>query len=79
MNRIEAKKPTNYERIKGMNLEEMAAYLADVFDCSEKIAAYLANGFDCSICSEYKRLTSAKYDSCDNQCAKHCVEWLENI
>ena len=50
-----------------MNLEEMAIYFAD--------------DFNCSLCSEEKRLADnplTKYDSCDNQCAKHCKEWLEN-
>ena len=57
----------NYERIKGMSLEEMAIYFAD--------------DFKCNLCSEGKRLADnplIKYDSCDNQCAKHCKEWLEN-
>ena len=53
----------NYERIKEMNLEEMAIYFAD--------------DFKCSLCSEYKRLADNPL-SCDNQCAKHCKEWLEN-
>ena len=57
----------NYERIKEMSLEEMAIYFAD--------------DFSCSLCSEEKRLSDnplTKYDSCDNQCVKHCKEWLEN-
>lgn len=57
----------NYERIKRMSLEEMAIYFAD--------------DFHCNLCSEYKRLTDnplTKDDNCDNQCAKHCKEWLEN-
>ena len=57
----------NYERLKGMSLEEMAIYFAD--------------DFKCNLCSEYKRLSDnplTEYDGCDSQCAKHCKEWLEN-
>ena len=47
----------------------------------EEMAIYFADDFKCNLCSEDKRLADnplIKYDSCDNQCAKHCKEWLEN-
>ena len=51
----------NYERIKGMSLEEMAIYFAD--------------DFNCSLCSEEKRLADnplTKY--CDGQNALSIVK-----
>ena len=58
---------SNYERIKGMNLEEMAIYFAD--------------DFKCSLCSVGKRLTNdplLKDEECDGNCALYCKEWLES-
>lgn len=57
---------TNFEKIKAMSVEEMAEYMADMFDCD--------------LCSEDKRLGDClltKTERCDEQCAKHCKEYLE--
>ena len=58
---------TVFDRIKGMSVEKMAEFLKD--------------GFDCCLCSEHERLSDnpfCKDEKCDEQCGKHCKEWLES-
>lgn len=58
--------PTNADRIRAMSDEELAKWLADMWDCC--------------YCSEYERtgchpLFSA--EPCDQKCEQHCLEWLK--
>lgn len=57
----------NYDRIKQMNIDEMAEWLS--------------NTFDCNLCVENERLSDnplLQYEKCDDNCIKHCKEWLES-
>lgn len=57
---------TNYDRIKAMTVEEMADYFAYMFDCN--------------LCPEQQRLSDnplLEDERCDNNCMKHCKQWLE--
>ena len=54
---------TNYDRIKQMNIDEMAEWLS--------------NAFDCNLCIENERLSDnplLQYEKCDDNCIKHCKE-----
>lgn len=58
-------KQTNIDRIKAMNVEEMAEWLSDMFDCND--------------CAEHERLSDnplSKDERCDQKCVEHCKEWL---
>ena len=57
---------TNYDRIRIMDIEEMAKFLID------------ETGWDCNNCSEHHRLsdTPLRFEKCDEKCVYHCVEWL---
>lgn len=58
---------TNADNIRSMNDEELAEILVDI-------------GWDCHLCSEHERLDNApllKNERCDEQCVKHCLEWLK--
>ena len=57
---------TNADHIRSMSDEELAKWLADMWDCS--------------YCSEYDRtgghpLFSA--EPCDQKCEQHCFDWLK--
>ena len=57
---------TNAQHIRSMSDEELAKWLADMWDCS--------------YCSEYDRtgghpLFSA--EPCDQKCEQHCFDWLK--
>ena len=58
---------TNYDHIKAMSVEEMADYFAYMFDCN--------------LCPEQQRLSDnplLEDERCDNNCMKHCKQWLES-
>ncbi len=60
------KPQTNADRIRAMSDEELARELADIWDCHN--------------CSEYDRLDGRpllKDEHCDQECEKHCLEWLK--
>ena len=60
---------TNAHKIRSMNDEELTEFLVDI-------------GWDCTTCSEYKRLENEpllRNQSCDEQCVKHCLEWLKEV
>ena len=59
--------PTNADRIRGMNDEELAKHLADI-------------GWDCHFCTEHWRLDNEpllRGEKCDEKCAEHCLKWLQ--
>lgn len=61
-----AKPQPNAGRIRAMSDEELARELADIWGCHN--------------CSEYDRLDGRpllKDDHCDQECEKHCLEWLK--
>ena len=56
----------NYEKIKQMSIEEMSDFFVNMFDCN--------------LCSEHERLSDnplVSNETCDNDCIKHCKQWLE--
>ena len=58
---------THYDYIKQMNINEMAYYLSNMFDCN--------------LCSEHQRLSDNPLlmdEGCDDNCINHCKEWLES-
>ena len=58
---------TNADRIRDMSNNKLAEHLVDI-------------GWDCHLCSEHERLDNEpllRYEKCDEQCAKHCLEWLQ--
>ena len=58
---------TNADYIRSMNDEKLAECLVDI-------------GWDCHLCSEDERLSDSpllKNKRCDEQCTKHCLEWLK--
>lgn len=65
-NGYKAGKPmTEADRIRSMNDEELAKWLADMFDCH--------------YCSEHERIGEnplLRAEQCDQECEKHCLEWL---
>lgn len=62
------KKTTNFERIKGMNVEE----LAEIFEDK-------AYSFGCDVCSsKYSRMDICEEPSCRNFVMKCLKEWLES-
>lgn len=57
---------TNGDRIRSMTDEELAEAIA------------LNMFFNCSVCPEDKRLSdNPLICKCDEQCTKHCMEWLK--
>lgn len=60
------KRITNADRIRAMSDDDMAKWLADMFDCHS--------------CSEHKRLGDNPLlsdEQCDQECEKHCLDWLK--
>ena len=60
-------KPTNADRIRSMSDEELAKHLVDI-------------GWDCHLCAEHGRLDNEpllRGEKCDEKCAEHCLEWLQ--
>lgn len=58
---------TNYDYIKQMSIDEMVDYFSDMFDCN--------------LCSESEKFSDNPLlfdEKCDNDCIKHCKEWLES-
>lgn len=58
---------TNADNIRSMTDEKLAEHLVDI-------------GWDCHLCSEHERLENEpllRNERCDEQCAKHCLEWLK--
>ena len=58
---------TNADRIRDMNNNDLAKHLVEI-------------GWDCHLCSEHERLDNEpllRCEKCDEQCAKHCLEWLQ--
>ena len=58
--------PSNADRIRAMSDDDMAKWLADMFDCND--------------CSEHERLGDNPLlsdEQCDQECEKHCLEWLK--
>ena len=47
----------------------------------KQLAEHLVEiGWDCHLCSEHERLDNEpllRCEKCDEQCAKHCLEWLQ--
>ena len=63
------KPDTKADVIRRMSDEQLAEYLVDI-------------GWDCTYCSEHDRLENEpllRGERCDEQCAKHCLEWLSKI
>ena len=61
------KKATNADRIRSMSDEELAKHLVDI-------------GWDCHLCAEHRRLDNdplLRGEKCDEKCAEHCLEWLQ--
>ena len=59
--------PTKAERLRVKTDRELAKYLVEI-------------GWDCHLCSEHERLENEpllRGEKCDNDCAKHCLEWLQ--
>ena len=59
--------PSNADRIRAMNDEELATHLHD-------------NGWDCHLCAEHGRLDNEPLllgEKCDEKCVEHCLEWLQ--
>lgn len=57
---------THADRIRAMSDEELAEWLADIFDCHD--------------CSEHERLGDNPLlldEQCDQECEKHCLDWLK--
>lgn len=57
----------NADRIRDMNNNDLAKHLVEI-------------GWDCHLCSEHERLDNeplSRCEKCDEQCAKHCLEWLQ--
>ena len=57
---------TNADRIRAMTDEELANWLADMWDCH--------------CCSEDERLGDNPLlmdEHCDQRCEQHCLEWLQ--
>lgn len=64
---LKKQKETNAANIRSMSDKKLASYLVDI-------------GWDCHLCSEHKRLDNEpllKNEKCDEQCVKHCLEWLK--
>ena len=60
------KQKTNADRIRAMSDEELAEWLANMFDCHH--------------CSEHERIGGnplLSAEQCDQKCEKHCLEWLK--
>jgi hypothetical protein len=59
-------KQTHYDRIRNMNVEEMAKWLAD--------------SFGCSLCPEQANRRNKLFfnEDCDGKCEEHCKQWLES-
>lgn len=58
---------TNADRIRSMSDEELATHLHDI-------------GWDCHLCAEHGRLDNEpllRGEKCDEKCAEHCLEWLQ--
>lgn len=58
--------PSNADRIRAMSDEELAKWLANMFDCH--------------YCSEHERLGDnplLSAEQCDQKCEQHCLEWLK--
>ena len=62
------KKPTtNANRFRYMSDEKLAKHLVDI-------------GWDCHLCAEHRRLDNEPFlrgEKCDEKCAEHCLEWLQ--
>ena len=60
-------------------IETIGDYIRSMND--EKLSEYLVDtGWDCHLCSEHERLDNApllRGEKCDEQCVKHCLEWLK--
>lgn len=57
---------SNADRIRAMSDEELAEWLADIWDCN--------------LCSEHERLDGEpllRNEQCDQRCEEHCLEWLK--
>lgn len=57
---------TNADTIRSMDDEKLASFFVDA-------------GWDCHHCSEHERLSDnplMKEEKCDENCAKHCLDWL---
>lgn len=62
----DCKHRTNADRIRAMSDEELAKWLADIFDCHD--------------CSEHERLGDNPLlsdEQRDQECEKHCLDWLK--
>ena len=58
---------TNADRIRAMSDDELAKHLHDI-------------GWDCHLCTEHTRLDNEpllRSEKCDENCVKHCLEWLK--
>ena len=59
--------PSNADRIRSMNDEELSKHLVDI-------------GWDCHLCAEHRRLDNEpllRGKKCDEKCVEHCLEWLK--
>ena len=69
------KEPSNWEP----KSRTIAACIRTMDD--EKLAEFLVDaGWDCHNCSEHYRLDNEpllRGEKCDENCAKHCLEWLQ--
>lgn len=66
VNRLLQTPMTNADRIRAMSDEELAEWLADMFDCH--------------YCSEHERIGDnplLSAEQCDQKCEQHCLEWLK--
>lgn len=66
VNRLLQTPMTNADRIRAMTDEELAEWLADMFDCH--------------YCSEYERIGDnplLSAEQCDQKCEQHCLKWLK--
>lgn len=58
-------KQNQADRIRAMSDEELAKWLADIWDCYD--------------CSEHERLGDSpllREEPCDQKCEEHCLNWL---
>lgn len=57
----------NADRIRNMSNNDLAKHLVEI-------------GWDCHLCSEHERLDNEpllRWERCDEQCIRHCLEWLQ--
>lgn len=55
---------TEFDIIKSLDIDHMAEWLSNIWDCN--------------LCAEHQNISDnpLSEDACDNQCIKHCKEWL---